>query len=145
MGCLRNSHNDSTRGEIRLTLHLKPFCRTCGITESWAALAWLNDNKRVRHQTSQRPARSGVAKAKERHRISSLRACQHNLCTSQMLQNARSCHSQIFHRAPYYCQLHSELLSLRVPPEVQALERGRDANDNHDSDAMKSSGSMPCP
>ena len=42
MVCLRNSHNDSTRGEIRLTLHLMPFCRTCGIIENWAALAWLN-------------------------------------------------------------------------------------------------------
>ena len=42
MECLRNLQNDSTRGEIRLTLHLTPFCRTCGITENWAALAWLN-------------------------------------------------------------------------------------------------------
>ena len=44
MECLMNSHYDSTRGEIRLTLHFMPFCRTCGITESWAALAWLNYN-----------------------------------------------------------------------------------------------------
>ena len=44
MGCLMNPHNDSTCGEIRLTLHLIPLCRTCGITENWAALDWLNYN-----------------------------------------------------------------------------------------------------
>ena len=44
MECRRNSHNDPTRGEIRFTLHLMPFCRTRGITENWAALAWLNYN-----------------------------------------------------------------------------------------------------
>ena len=44
MECLMNSHHDSTRGEIRLSLHFMPFCRTCEITESWAAPAWLNYN-----------------------------------------------------------------------------------------------------
>ena len=44
MRCLMNSHDDSTCGEVRLTLHLMPFCRACGITETWAALAWLNYN-----------------------------------------------------------------------------------------------------
>ena len=44
MVCLMNSHDDSTCGEVRLTLHLMPFCRACGITETWAALAWLNYN-----------------------------------------------------------------------------------------------------
>ena len=39
MECLMNSHDDSTCGEVRLTLHLMPFCRTCGITETWAAQA----------------------------------------------------------------------------------------------------------
>ena len=39
-----HSHNDSLCGDVRLTLHLVPFCRTCGITENWAALAWLNYN-----------------------------------------------------------------------------------------------------
>ena len=88
MECLMNSHDDSTCGEVRLTLHLMPFCSSCGITETWAAQACLNYNKasNVKRQTSQRPSRSGVAKAKERHLISSLRACQHNLCESQMFQ-----------------------------------------------------------
>ena len=44
-GCPMNSHGDSTCGEVRLTLHLVPFCRTCGITENWAALARLNHNR----------------------------------------------------------------------------------------------------
>ena len=44
--CLMNSHNDSTCGEVRLTLHLMPFCSSCGITETWAAQACLNYNKR---------------------------------------------------------------------------------------------------
>ena len=41
---LMNSHNDSTCGEVRLTVHLMPFCRACGITETWAAQACLNYN-----------------------------------------------------------------------------------------------------
>ena len=44
MVCLMNSHDDSTCGEVRLTLHLMPFCRKRGITETCAVLAWLNCN-----------------------------------------------------------------------------------------------------
>ena len=44
MECLMNSHDDSACGEDRVTLHLMPFCRTCLITETWAAVAWLNYN-----------------------------------------------------------------------------------------------------
>ena len=44
MGFPMNSHSDSTCGEVRVTLHLMLFCRTCGITESWAALSWLSHN-----------------------------------------------------------------------------------------------------
>ena len=83
MGCLRNSHNDSKRGEMRLTLHLVPFCRTCGITESWAAPAWWNYNNASDVKPRNVPARSGVAKAKERHLISFNATCE----KSQMFQS----------------------------------------------------------
>ena len=57
-----------------------------GSLKNWAVLALVELQQRVGRQTSQHPSRSGVAKAKERHLISSLRASQHNLCKSQMFQ-----------------------------------------------------------
>ena len=52
VGCPMNSQNDPTCGEVRLTLHLVPSCRTCGITETMTALTRLNRNNAsdVRHR-----------------------------------------------------------------------------------------------
>ena len=135
-----NSHHDSSCGEIRPTLHLMSFSVAHARSLKPAYLVELQ--QRVGRQTSQRLARKEVSKAKGRHLICSLRVCQRRLWKSQVFRNTLL---SPLHCPLPHCQHRSELLSLGVPPEIQALQRGRDANDDHDSDAMKTSGSLPWP
>ena len=112
------------------------FCRTCGITENWAVLAWLNYNNASDVKPRNIPR---AVELRKRKSVTGSAPCVplYTTCAHHKCSSVRSNHSQIFYRAPWHCQLQSELLSLRVPPEVQALERGRDADDNHDRDTTK--------
>ena len=124
---------------------LSIFCLSiaqCGITETWTATYLVELQQRVGRQTSQHLARSEVSKAKGRHLISSLRACQRRLWKSQVFRNTLL---SPLHCPLPHCQHRSELLSLGVPPEIQASQRDRDADDDHDGDATMTSGSLPCP
>ena len=109
MECLMNSNHDPLCGEIRLTLHLMRDHRNL----KGADLIGLQ--QRVGRQTSQRLVRRAGVTAKERHLISSLRACQRNLWKSHMFRNTLL---SPLHCPPPHCQHRSELLSLRVPPEI---------------------------
>ena len=104
--------------------------------DHWTALTWLNYNRASDVKNSQRLARKEVSEAKERHLFSSFRACQRRLWKSNKFWNT-PLRRQMIQCPPLHCQHQSALLSLRVPPEVQALQRGRDPNDDHDSDAIQ--------